>query len=219
MSGPLIESLESKKARIKIIIKRLRKIFPNVKCALNYETPFQLLVATILSAQCTDERVNKVTEVMFKKLKAPTDYVKVSQAKLEDYVHSAGFYRNKAKNIKAMAHMVLEKYDGELPRTMEELVQLPGAGRKTANVVLGNAFGIPGMPVDTHMLRVNKRLGLCSEKDPVKMEMVLMNLVPKKEWTDYSHLIIHLGRSACDARKPLCEQCALYDLCPKEIGA
>jgi endonuclease-3 len=217
MSGPIMESLESKKSRIKIIIKRLRKIFPNVKCALNYETPFQLLVATILSAQCTDERVNKVTEVMFKKLKAPSDYVKVSQAKLEEYVHSAGFYRNKAKNIKAMAHMVLEKYNGELPRTMEELVQLPGAGRKTANVVLGNAFGIPGMPVDTHMLRVNKRLGLCAEKDPVKMEFALMELVPKKDWTDYSHLIIHLGRAECDSRKPLCAQCVLKDLCPQNL--
>ena len=217
MHSALIESIESKKSRVKLVIKRLRKIFPNVKCALNYETPFQLLVATILSAQCTDERVNKVTEEMFKKLKKPIDYVKVSQNELEQYVHSAGFYRNKAKNIKAMAGMVLEKHHGELPRTMEELVQLPGAGRKTANVVLGNAFGVPGMPVDTHMLRVNKRLGLCAEKDPVKMEFALMGLVPRKNWTDYSHLIIHLGRADCDARKPHCDRCVLNDVCPKLI--
>lgn len=215
MPESINESLPAKQKRVLEIIKRLRKLFPNVKCALDHDTPFQLLVATILSAQCTDERVNKVTAVMFKDLKTPADYIKISQAGLEKYIRSTGFFRNKAKNIKGMAKVVAEKYKNKLPNTLEELTQLPGVGRKTANVILGNAFGIPGITVDTHMGRLARRLGLTALKDPVKVEFALNEIVPKKDWTEFSHLVIHHGRGDCDARKPLCEQCVLNDLCPK----
>ena len=215
MPESINESLPAKQKRVLEIIKRLRKLFPNVKCALDHDTPFQLLVATILSAQCTDERVNKVTAVMFKDLKTPADYIKISQAGLEKYIRSTGFFRNKAKNIKGMAKVVTEKYKNKLPNTLEELTQLPGVGRKTANVILGNAFGIPGITVDTHMGRLARRMGLTALKDPVKVEFALNEIVPKKDWTEFSHLVIHHGRGDCDARKPLCEQCVLNDLCPK----
>jgi len=215
MPESINESLPAKQKRVLEIIKRLRKLFPNVKCALDHDTPFQLLVATILSAQCTDERVNKVTAVMFKDLKTPADYIKISQAGLEKYIRSTGFFRNKAKNIKGMAKVVADKYKNKLPNTLEELTQLPGVGRKTANVILGNAFGIPGITVDTHMGRLARRLGLTALKDPVKVEFALNEIVPKKDWTEFSHLVIHHGRGDCDARKPLCEQCVLNDLCPK----
>jgi len=207
--------VKDKLGRVLDIIKRLRKTYPGVHCALDYKNPLELLVATILSAQCTDERVNKVTPALFKKYKTARAY---AEAKLEDIqtlIRSTGFYQNKAKNIQGAAGAIVKEFGGEVPRTMEALVNLPGVGRKTANVVLGNAFNIPGMPVDTHMIRVNNRLGLTRQRDPVKIETELTALVPKEDWTIYSHLIIWHGRARCQARKPDCAGCEIGELCPK----
>ena len=207
--------MKDKSKRVLEIIQRLRKTYPKVHCALEYTNPLELLVATILSAQCTDERVNKVTPALFQKCKTAAAY---AQAKLEDIqtlIRSTGFYQNKTKNIQGAARMIANVFEGQVPRTMEELVSLPGVGRKTANVVLGNAFNIPGMPVDTHMIRVNNRLGLTHQQDPVKIEAELTSIVPKQDWTIYSHLIIWHGRARCRARKPDCDQCEIKNLCPK----
>lgn len=208
-------AVNDKAARVLEIIQCLRKTYPGVRCALEYKNPLELLVATILSAQCTDERVNQVTPALFKKYKTARAY---AEAKLEDIqalVRSTGFYQNKAKNIQGAARVIAAGFGGQVPRTMEDLVSLPGVGRKTANVVLGNAFNIPGMPVDTHMIRVNNRLGLTRQKDPVKIETELMTIVPKQDWTVYSHLIIWHGRARCQARRPDCAGCEISDLCPK----
>lgn len=208
------ESVEQKKSRVKKIISRLKKAYGPVGCALHFSNPMELLVAVILSAQCTDKRVNLVTPEIFKKYRKPEDYAQADPKVFEGEIHSTGFYKNKAKNIIAAAKEILAKHDGKVPNTMEALVELPGVGRKTANAVLGNAYHVPGICVDTHMIRLNQRLGLTKHADPVKIEFDLMEIVPKKEWTDYSHLIIHHGRVRCFARKPDCPRCAINDLCP-----
>jgi len=208
------ETLEEKKDRLKKIVSRLRKAYGPVGCALHHSNPLELLVAVILSAQCTDKRVNRVTPTLFKKYRSVKDYAKANLKEFQEEIHSTGFYQNKAKNIIACAKGIVEKHHGKVPNTMEELVELPGVGRKTANAVLGNAFGIPGLCVDTHMIRINQKLGLTKNTDPVKIEFDLMLLLPKEKWTDYSHLIIHHGRVRCYARKPDCAHCAVNDLCP-----
>jgi endonuclease-3 len=202
------------KARTDKIRKILRTIYPDVKTPLNYETPFQLLIATILSAQCTDKQVNRVTEVLFKQLKTPAEVAGAPLKTLEKYIHSAGFYHNKAKNIKNCSQEILDAYEGLVPQKLAELVQLPGVGRKTANVVLGAAFNTPGMVVDTHVARISRRLGLTSNKDAVKIEFDLMKIVPKRGWNDFSLRLIFFGRETCSARKPKCPACPLTKLGP-----
>jgi endonuclease-3 len=199
--------------RIANILKTLKRIYPDVKTQLHYRNPFELLVATILSAQCTDKQVNSVTQVLFDRLKTPDDFARVSQEMIEDLIHSTGFFRNKAKNIQNCARMLVEKYNGEVPKTLHELVRLPGVGRKTANVVLGAAFGTPGVVVDTHVGRISQRLGLTGNKDPIKIELDLMQVIPQKEWNDFSLRLIYFGRETCKARKPACPTCPLYKWC------
>jgi endonuclease-3 len=206
--------LDDKKSRIKKIIARLKRAYGPVGCALHFSNPMELLAAVILSAQCTDKRVNLVTPALFKKYLKPEDYAKADPKVFEEEIRSTGFYKNKAKNIIAAAREIAARHRGKVPQTMEELVELPGVGRKTANAVLGNAYGVPGICVDTHMIRLNRRLGLTKNTDPVKIEYDLMPVVPQKEWTDYSHLIIHHGRVRCFARKPDCAGCVINDLCP-----
>lgn len=208
------KSLAQKKSRVKKIMARLRKAYGPVGCALNHSNPLELLVAVILSAQCTDKRVNLVTPSIFKKYCKAGDYAGADLDEFEGEIRSTGFYKNKARNILACAKAICERHEGKVPATMEELVKLPGVGRKTANAVLGNAFGVPGLCVDTHMIRINRKLGLTKNTDPVKIEFDLIPLVPKKEWTNYSHLIIHHGRVRCVARKPDCANCTINELCP-----
>jgi endonuclease-3 len=204
------------KERTAEIIKRFRKAYPDAHCALDHTTPFELLIATILSAQCTDARVNIVTAGLFRKYRGPEDYVKASQQELERDIHSTGFFRNKAKNIKAASQRLIEEFGGEIPRTMDELLTLGGVARKTANVVLGNAFGIAsGVVVDTHVARLSQRLGLTIQTGPEKIELDLMELVPKKHWVMFPHWMIFHGRQVCIARKPRCSECVLNDICPK----
>ncbi len=198
------------------IVRHLAKGYPDAECALHYETPFQLLIATILSAQCTDERVNLVTAVLFKKYATPFDLAAATQRQVEKIVNSAGFFRSKARNIRGCSQQLVDRHQGEVPLSLEELVVLPGVGRKTANVLLGTEFGIPsGVVVDTHVGRISRRLGLTTETDAVKVERDLMNLLPKTEWIYYSHRMIHHGRKICDARKPLCEDCSMKRFCPR----
>ena len=211
------ETLGQKKKRILKIIERLRKAYPDAKCALHFSNPFELLVATILSAQCTDRRVNIVTPVLFKRCRTIKDYAEIPLPELEKIIQSTGFYKNKAKSISHAAQQILERFGGKVPGRLEDLVTLAGVGRKTANVVLGNAFGIPGLTVDTHMIRINRLLGLTRNTDPVKIEFDLMGLILKKEWTDYSHLIIHHGRARCVARRPDCPHCEIRALCPSKL--
>jgi endonuclease-3 len=210
------KTLETRRERVAVILPILRQSYPHAKCSLDFTNPLELLVATILSAQCTDERVNLVTKVLFARYKSAADYANVPQEQLERDIQSTGFYRNKAKNIRAMAAELVAKYGGQVPRTMDELHALPGVGRKTANVVLGNAFGIDvGVTVDTHVTRLSNRLGLTKHPtDAVKIEEDLVQIVPQREWTMWSHLLIHHGRAVCDARKPLCDQCPLLQHCP-----
>ncbi len=208
------ESIELKKKRVQAIIRRLFKTNPHPKCALDFATPLELLVATILSAQCTDKRVNMVTPALFKKYKTAEDFAQADSNALSQEIHSTGFYQNKAKNIMGACREITKRFGGKVPQQLEDLVTLPGVGRKTANVVLGNVFGIPGLTVDTHMIRLNGRLGLTKHTDPVKIEFDLMKLVPQKMWTDYSHLIIYHGRNRCFARKPDCPNCEIRNLCP-----
>lgn len=208
------ESETDKKKRVLKIIARLRKAYPDAKCALDFSNPFELLVATVLSAQCTDKRVNMVTPAVFKRCKTVKDYTELEASELEKMVQSAGFYKNKTRSILGAAKKVHEEFGGKVPQTMEELVTIPGVGRKTANVILGNAFGVPGMPVDTHMIRINNLLKLTKHQDPVKIETDLTKLVPEKDWTEYSHLIILHGRARCVARRPDCAHCEISDLCP-----
>jgi endonuclease-3 len=194
-------------ARIAKIRKILKATYPDVKTQLSYQTPFELLVATILSAQCTDKQVNRVTKTLFKRLKTPDNFARAPIDTIENLIRPTGFYHNKAKNIKNCALTIIEKYHGDVPHTLEELVKLPGVGRKTANCVLGAAFGTPGIVVDTHVARISKRLGLTQNKDPVKIEFDLMEIIPKKEWNDFSLRLIYFGRAICKARKP-------KELCP-----
>ncbi len=201
--------------RINEIIKRLRREYPDAHCALNHSNAFELLIATILSAQCTDARVNLVTEQLFRKYQAPGDYLEVSSPDLERDIHSTGFFRNKAKNIQAACSRIIEVYNGEVPRKMEDLLTLGGVARKTANVVMGNAFGIPsGVVVDTHVSRISQLLGLTTNKTPEKIEQDLIDLVPKKDWIMFPHWMIFHGRKICIARRPQCHKCMLADICP-----
>ena len=204
---------ESLKTQAKNVFKGLKKAYPDIKGFLDFSTPFELLVAVVLSAQCTDARVNEVTKTLFRRLKTIKAYAEVELGELEDMIHSTGFFRQKAKSIKNMAVMVLDKYDGVVPCTMEELVKLPGVGRKTANVVLGQVFGVPGLPVDTHVIRVTNRLGLTSQSDPEKIEAELCEILPKKNWSEFSLLLISHGRQICGARKPLCDKCGIRKEC------
>lgn len=203
------------KARLARIIRRLRNEFPDAGCALNHTNPLELLVATILSAQCTDQRVNIVTSDLFRKYRRCEDYVAVDQSELERDINSVTFFRNKSKSIQGACRKLIEKHSGCVPDQMDDLVELPGVGRKTANVVLGNAFGIAsGVVVDTHVSRLSRRLGLTMNKDPQKIEADLMMIVPRREWIDFSHLLILHGRKTCKARNPGCEVCVIEKLCP-----
>jgi endonuclease-3 len=211
----LPRALQVRKERVEKILPILKATYPQARCSLNFSNPLQLLVATILSAQCTDVRVNIVTRDLFHRLRTADDFANVSQKDLEQQIQSTGFYRNKATNIRAMTRDLVDKYGGQVPRTMDELTALAGVGRKTANVVLGNAFGINvGITVDTHVTRVAGRLGLTKHSDAVKIEKDLMPIVPQDDWALWSHLLIHHGRSICVARKPRCAECPLKDLCP-----
>lgn len=203
------------KKRTAEIIKRLKKEYPDAHCELVHTNPFELLIATILSAQCTDERVNIVTSTLFRKYRSPKDFVDVSQEELEGDIRSTGFFRNKAKNIKGASERILNEFAGEIPRSMDEILTLNGVARKTANVVLGNAFGIAsGVVVDTHVSRLSQRLGLTTETTPEKIEIALQQLVPKKDWIMFPHWLIFHGRRVCHARKPKCTECVLADTCP-----
>ena len=201
------------KTRAAKIRKILKTTYPHAKTQLRYDTPFELLVATILSAQCTDKQVNGVTGDLFKKLKTPDDFAGASNETIEALIRSTGYFRNKAKNIKNCSKSLMENYNGQVPQNLDELVKLPGVGRKTANVVLGSVFNIPGIVVDTHVGRISKRLGLTENHNPVKIEYDLMDVIPKKEWSDFSIQLIYFGRAICKARKPECPICPLYDLC------
>jgi endonuclease-3 len=201
--------------RIKDIIKILRKTYPYSHTVLRYNNPFQLLVATILAAQCTDERVNKITPSLFKKYKTIADFAEAKQSELETEIHSAGFYRNKAKNIIATSKRIIETFNGRIPETMEELITLPGVARKTANIVLSSSFKkAEGIAVDTHVRRLSERLALSKEKDPKRIEKDLMDIVPKRDWLDFNYILVDHGRAVCSARKPLCPDCSIKHLCP-----
>ena len=202
------------KNRADRICRILKERYPEVKTPLQHETPFQLLVATILSAQCTDNQVNKVTRELFQKLKEPADYVRVPIKTIEKYIRSTGFYRNKARNIQNCSKLLLEKYDGQIPQTLEQLIELPGVGRKTANVVLGAVFNTPGIVVDTHVGRISQRLAFTTHADPVKIEFDLMRIIPKADWSDFSLRLVFFGREICSARKPKCPNCPVNKLCP-----
>jgi endonuclease-3 len=208
---PVDPALRKRAAKI---LAGLYRAYPDAHCALDFQTPLDLYVATVLSAQCTDERVNKTTPALFAICRTPQDYLALGTDRLEEMIRPTGFFRAKTRNILAGCRTILEKFDGELPRTMEELVTIPGCGRKTANVILGNAFGIPGITVDTHVQRLSKRLELTSETDPVKIERALQQLFPEPEWTQLSHSLIWHGRQICQARQPLCEQCPIRPHCP-----
>jgi endonuclease-3 len=201
------------KARSAKIQHILKTTYPDVKTQLRNANPFELLVATILSAQCTDKQVNHVTKDLFNRLKTPQDFASASNETIEALIRSTGYFRNKAKNIKNCSKSLLEKYDGQVPQSLDELVKLPGVGRKTANVVLGSAFNIPGIVVDTHVARISKRLGLTKNNNPVKIEYDLMEIIPREEWNVFSLQLIYFGRAICKARKPACPTCPLYDLC------
>jgi endonuclease-3 len=212
------ETKEKLRERAMQIIRALKKQYPEAKCALNHSNPLELLVATILSAQCTDERVNIVTADLFRKYRSCEDYMKAPQAELEKDINSVTFFRNKSKAIQGACQMLIEKYNGRLPQTLDALVKLPGVGRKTANVVLGVAFGIPtGIVVDTHVSRLSQRLKLTRNEQPEKIEADLMEIIPKNEWIDFSHRLIQHGRLVCKARKPDCENCAIEKYCPSSM--
>jgi endonuclease-3 len=201
-------------ARADRIRKILQKIYPEAKTQLLHHNPFELLVATILSAQCTDKQVNQVTPVLFKRFKTPAEFARAPLTAIEQLIRPTGFFHNKARNIKNCAKVLLEKHNGKMPQTLEELVKLPGVGRKTANVVLGAAFGIPGIVVDTHVARISNRLGLTANKNPVKIERDLMDLIPRRAWNDFCLRLIFFGRSTCTARRPKCPSCPVGKLCP-----
>ena len=200
--------------RVKKIWSILKKKYPDAKIALRFVNPLELLVSTILSAQCTDVRVNMVTKDLFRKYKSAGDWAKADLKQIESEIRSTGFFRNKALNIKGACTKIVEQYGGKVPGTMDELLTLPGVGRKTANCVLGDAFGIPGITCDTHVIRLSRRLGLSENSDPVKLEFDLAEIVPKNNWTAFSHLIITHGRNVCMARKPNCPDCPIAKYCP-----
>jgi endonuclease-3 len=208
------KSLPEKKIRAKAIYRQLTKNYPNVRCELDYNSAFQLLVATVLSAQCTDKRVNQTTPALFKKYPNPKKMAKADLKDIQRLVKSTGFFRAKAKNIKALSNKIIEEFDGDVPSNLDDLITLPGVGRKTANVVLGHAFGIPGITVDTHFGRLSRRFGWSKQSDPVKVEFEVGELIPEKEWTNLSQRMIWHGRRVCHARKPACGACPLAKLCP-----
>ena len=205
---------KAEKMHAKKVFDILRKEYPNVKPALNFKNSFQLLIATILSAQCTDERVNIVTKDLFKKYKAPRDYLAVSNEELQKDIYSTGFYKQKTKSIKGCCQALIEKYKGKVPDDFEKLNELPGVGRKTASVVAGNAFGIPAIAVDTHVKRLSNLLGFIKSNDPTKIELKLKELLPEKDWVNSSHWLAAHGRKICIARKPTCTQCVIGNICP-----
>jgi len=202
------------KQRTGQILVRLKRAYPKVESALEYQSPFELLISTILSAQCTDQRVNLVTKTLFKKYKKPEDYLKVSNSELEKDIFSTGFYRQKTKSIKNCCSILIEKYNGEVPSDFDELTKLPGVGRKTASVVAGNAFDIPAFAVDTHVIRLSNLFGFVDTSNPEVIEKRLKELFPKKDWVESSHLLATHGRNICIARRPRCNECFLADLCP-----
>ena len=206
--------IKNEKERAKKIFSLLKKEYPDVKSALEFTNAFELLIATILSAQSTDVQINKITPKLFKKYKSPKDYVKVPNEELEADIHSSGFFRAKARSIKNSCAVLIEKYNGKMPQTFEELNALPGVGRKTASVVVGNAYGVPAIAVDTHVKRLSNLLGFIKSDDPDKIEIRLKELLPEKDWVNDSHLIIAHGRKICIARRPKCRECVLGDLCP-----
>ena len=209
------ETARARKERVAEIIARLHTEYPEARISLDFDNPYELIVATILSAQCTDERVNMVTPALFKRFSTPDHLAGARPEVVEDMIRSTGFFRNKTKSLLGMANAVVDRHEGRIPNTMEELVRLPGVGRKTANVVLGNAFGIDeGIVVDTHVTRLSNRLGLTRQQDAVKIEQDLVKIVPREEWTDVAHLFIHHGRAVCKAPTPRCAQCVLSDICP-----
>jgi endonuclease-3 len=209
-----MESMKSKKNRAKRIFDRLDPLYTMEKTALKYKTPFQLLIATILSAQCTDKQVNTVTPALFKKYKKPADFIKAPISEIEDAIRPTGFFRNKTKSIKGCCKGLVDLYGGKVPGTMEEMIKLPGVGRKTANCVLGAAFDIPGVVVDTHVKRLAIRMGFTENSDPDKIEEDIMEILPKERWRRFSDILIYHGREVCNARKPAHERCAVADICP-----
>lgn len=209
---------QANKKRVKRIVEALSKEISDSRIALRFSNPLELLIATILSAQCTDVKVNEVTVELFKKYRTAKDYAEADLSELEEMIKPTGFYRNKAKSLQRCCREIVSRFGGKVPQTLEELVTLPGVGRKTANVILGNAFGIPGITVDTHVQRVSQRIGLTSNEDPVKIEFDLMEIVPREEWTHFSNLLIWHGRRTCVARKPLCETCVIRRLCDYGSG-
>jgi endonuclease-3 len=214
MKGGALETTALKE-QVRKIIRLLKRAYPDAKCSLNHSNPFELLIATILSAQCTDARVNIVTQDLFRKYRRPEDYLKVPEKELQRDIRTTGFFRNKTKSIQGTAKALTEQHGGEVPQTMEELLNLPGVARKTANVVLGNAFGISsGVVVDTHVTRLSRRLGLTTHTQAEKIEQDLVAIVPKKEWVIFPHLFIAHGRAICKARNPLCAECVVEKLCP-----
>jgi len=208
------ESLDARRARARALARALRKAYPEAEIALHFATPLELLVATILAAQCTDERVNQVTPALFGKYRSARDWAAADPATLEREIHSTGFFRAKARALTGMARALVERHGGQVPRTREELVRLPGVGLKTANVVLGNAFGQPAIAVDTHVFRVSQRLGLARSEDAEVIHAQLVEALPKRDWTLWSHLLTTHGRRTCGARKPLCPACPVRALCP-----
>lgn len=203
----------------KEVLNRLRKAYPDAKPALHFRTPFELLVATMLSAQCTDKQVNKVTDVLYEVYNTPEDFAALDTQTLEPYIHSCGFFRTKGQNIIAMSKILCEKYGGEVPKTREELTVLPGVGRKTANVVISNAFGVPAIAVDTHVFRVTNRIGLAEAKDVEHTEQQLMENIPEEDWSTAHHWLIYHGRQVCAAQHPKCETCFLRDICDYRSGS
>lgn len=208
------QTLAAKRERARIVYDILRETYPDAKCSLNHRTPLQLMVATILSAQCTDDRVNIVTKDLFREFKTPRDYVEKPRKKLETMIQSCGFYRQKAKSIVNACQKIIDEYDGKVPDTLEDLVKLDGVGRKTANVILGTCFDTPGVIVDTHCKRLSRRLGFTKHEDPTKIEFDLMKILPEETWTMYSHLTIYHGRAICQARAPRCSECPVREYCP-----
>ena len=209
------ETPDQQRARMKEILRLLNQAYPESECSLTFKTPYQLLVATILSAQCTDERVNKVTPALFKKFPDPRQMAEAELSEIEELVKTTGFFRNKAFSIKESAKALVEKHGGKVPRDLEKLIALRGVGRKTANVVLGVAYGVPGLVVDTHVGRLSRRMSFTRDADPVKVEHQMMEIVPREDWTHYAHLLISHGRAICTARRAYCEECPIARLCPK----
>ena len=213
------ETLSNKRKRLAEIVSQLKREYPDSRCSLNYKSPFQLLVATILSAQCTDERVNKVTQGLFTKYPLAVNISKLPLERIKKEIYSTGFYNNKANSIKKMSKVIVGKYGGDLPENLEEMVKLPGVGRKTANVVLGNIYNVPSIVVDTHVTRITNLLKFSQTRDAVKIERELMKIINERDWTLFAHLLIDHGRAVCIANRPKCGECVISELCPSKKGS